>query len=56
MMNLKTHLFIIQHFDTLELKKDKGTHYVLSWKSMGAYNTKLKSLYNAFLYSIKLSE
>ena len=41
--------------DTLELKKDKGTDYVLSWKSNGVYNSKLKPLYTAFLHSIKLS-
>ena len=33
--------------DTLELKKDKGTDYVLSWKSNGVYNSKHKSLYTA---------
>ena len=37
--------------DTLELKKIK----TLIWKSKGAYNSKLKSLYTAFLNSIKLS-
>ena len=42
--------------DALELKKDKGTDYVRSWKSMGVFNSKLKSLYAAFLNSIKLSE
>ena len=41
--------------DTLELKKDKGTYYVLSWKSKGVYTSKLKPLYSAFLHSIKLS-
>ena len=41
--------------DTLELKKDKGTDHVLSWKSNGVYNSKLKPLYTAFLHSIKLS-
>ena len=29
--------------------------YVLSWKSKGVYNSKLKALYTAFLHSIKLS-
>ena len=42
--------------DTFELKKDKGTGYVLSWKSMGVCNSKLKSLYTAFLHTIKLSD
>ena len=41
--------------DTLELKKDKGIDYVLSWKSNGVYNSKLKLLYTAFLHTIKLS-
>ena len=42
--------------DTLELQKnDKGTDYVLSWKSNGVYNSKLKPLYTAFLHSAKLS-
>ena len=41
--------------DTLELNKDKGTDYVLSWKSKRAFNSELKSLYTAFLLSIKLS-
>ena len=30
--------------------------YVLSWKSKGVFNSKLKPLYTAFLRSIKLSE
>ena len=37
------------------MKKDKGTDYVLSWKSKGVYNSKLKSLHTAFLERIKLS-
>ena len=41
--------------DTLEIKKDKGTDYVLSWKSKGLYTSKLKPLYTAFLRSIKLN-
>ena len=53
MIDLKTHLTL----DTLELKKTKvlGTDYELSWKSKGLFNSKLKSLYTAFLHSIKLS-
>ena len=39
----------------LELKKGKGTDYVLSWKSNAVYNSKLKPLYASFLHSIKLS-
>ena len=39
----------------LELEKDKGTDYVLRWKSKRVYTCKLKPLYNALLQSIKLS-
>ena len=41
--------------DKLELKKDRGTDYVLSWKSKKVYTSKLKPLYTAFLHSITLS-
>ena len=41
--------------NTLELKKDKATNYVLSWKSKVVYASKLKHLCTAFLYSIKFS-
>ena len=37
---------------TLEMKKGKGTEQVLSWKSKGVFNSKLKPLYTAFLNSI----
>ena len=39
---------------TKELKKDKGTDFVLSCESKGVSNSGLKSLYTAFLNSIKL--
>ena len=40
-MGLKT--FVYQPtLNALELRKDKGTDYVLSWKSKGVYNSKLK--------------
>ena len=42
-------------FNTFELNKDKGTDYVLNWKSKGAYTSKLKPMYTAFLHNIKLS-
>ena len=42
--------------DTLQLKKDKGTDYVLSCKSKGVFNSKLKLLYTAFLQRTKLFE
>ena len=44
-----------QTLDTLELNKDKGTDHVVSWKSNGVYNSKLKPLYNTFLHGIKLT-
>ena len=54
MMDFKT-FFYQPIFDTLQLKKGKVIDYVLSWKSKGVYNSKLKPLYSAFLYGIKLS-
>ena len=42
--------------DALELKKGKGTDYVLNWKLKGVFNSKLTPLYTTFLNSIKLSE
>ena len=49
-------MFVYQlTLDTLELKKGKGTYYVLSRKSKRVYNSKFKSLYTTFLRSIKLS-
>ena len=41
--------------DTLELKKEKGIGYVLSWKSRRVFNFKLMPLYTAFLHSITIS-
>ena len=41
MMDLKLCFFIKQHL-TRELKKGKGTEYILSWKSKGVYNSKVK--------------
>ena len=40
--------------DISEFKKFKCTGYVLSWKSEGVYTSKLKPLYTAFLFIIKL--
>ena len=39
----------------LQLKKDKDTDYVPSWKSEEVYTSKLKTLSTAFLHSINLS-
>ena len=41
--------------DLLELKKDRGTDCVLSWKSNGVFDSNLKPLHTAFAHSIKLS-
>ena len=41
--------------DSLESTKDKGTDYVLSWKSKGVFSSKLKPLYTTFLHKIQLS-
>ena len=47
-------MFVYQPtLDTLELKK--GTDDVISWKSKGVYNSKLKPLYTSFLHNIKNS-
>ena len=56
MMDLKTNLFINQYLDTLELNKGEGTDYVLSLKSKGVFNFKLKLLYTAFSNSINFYE
>ena len=42
MIDLKTH--------ALELKKEKGTDYELSWKRKGVFNSMLIPLYTAFLH------
>ena len=47
MMDLKTTLDL-----TLELKNDKGTDHVPSWKSNGLHTPKLNLLHAAFLPSI----
>ena len=49
-------MFVYQTtFDTLQLKKDKGTNYVLSWKSKRVYTSKHNPLYTVFLHNTKLS-
>ena len=42
--------------DDLELKKEKGTDYIRSWKSKGVFNSEFYPLYTGFLINIKLSE
>ena len=47
-------MFVYQStFDMFELQKYKSADYVFSQKSKGVYTSKLKSLYTAFLHSIK---
>ena len=41
--------------DTLELKKDRGSDYVLSWKSKGVFTSKFEPLHTSFLHSTDLS-
>ena len=56
MIILKICFFFYQPvLSTLELKKDQGTDYYLSFKSKGVYISKFEPLYTAFLHSIKLS-
>ena len=40
-------------FNMLELKTDKGTEYVIGWKSKGVYYSKLVAFHGAFLPNIK---
>ena len=41
--------------NTIGLKEDKSTEYVIDWKSKEIYTSKFTPLYTAFLYSINLS-
>ena len=36
-------------FNVLEFKNSKSTEYIISWKSKGMFNSKLITLYGAFL-------
>ena len=40
-------------FNVLELKNDKGTEYIISWKSKGIYDSKLIVLIGALLPNVK---
>ena len=47
-------MFVYQPtFNMLELQKDKGTYYVIGWKSKSLFESKLFSLNGAFLSNIK---
>ena len=49
-------MFVYQPtLNILELKEDKSTEYVISWKSKGLCISKFNLLYTLFWYSIKLS-
>ena len=54
-MDLNTRFFYQPTLDTLELRKDKDTDYVLSWEQKGVYKSKFMKLYTAFLLSITCS-
>ena len=43
-------------FSTLQLNKDKGIDYVISWKSKGVYSSILSPQHTTFLHSIKHCE
>ena len=50
-------MFVYQPtFHVLELKNDKGTEYIKSWKSKGIYNSKLIALHSALLPNVKYFE
>ena len=47
-------MFVYQPiFNTFDLKKDKGTEYVIGWESKGVQASKLIPSYIAFLHKIK---
>ena len=47
-------MFVYQPIlNALELKEDKGTEYVLGWKSKGLCTSKLTPLYTTFLQNVK---
>ena len=50
-------MFVYQPtLDTLELKQEKGTDYIIGWKSKGVYTSQLKPLHISFLHSIKFMD
>ena len=47
-------MFVYQPtFNTLKLKKDKNTEYVIGWESKRLFKSKLLPLHGAFLPNIK---
>ena len=46
-------MFVCQPiFNMLELKKEKGTDYVIGWKPKGSYESKLLLSHGLFLFNI----
>ena len=49
-------MFVYQAtFNLLGLEIDKGTKYVIGWKSKGVHNSELITLHGAFLRNMKYS-
>ena len=47
-------IFVYQRtFYTLELQIDKGTNYIIGWKSKGLFESKLHSLLSTLLPNMK---
>ena len=50
-------MFVYQPtFSTLAFKEDKGSEYVIAWKSKGLFKTEFYLLHNAFLPKVKCFE
>ena len=49
-------MFVYQPtFNALDIKKDKGTDYLIGWESKGVYTPEIILLHTAFLHRIKVS-
>ena len=47
-------MFVYQPiFNVLEWQNDKGAEHIISLKSKGAYDSKLRALHWAFLHNVK---
>ena len=50
-------MFVYQPtFNTLDLKEDKTTEYIIVWKSKGLFKSRIEPLYKTFVPNIKRSE
>ena len=48
-------MFVYQPtFNALDIKKDKGTDYLIGWESKGVYTPEIIPLHTAFLHRIKV--